>query len=165
MAIPQLQVCSHSLDSRTRTHPAYIDSPAHSQHSPTRVRFQDQLKGFKLKGATTLTFTLTQKNRVSYCTQLQALLHEAHGAEANDLNGDDSGCDGDGVVRKVRRREGRVVVGQKRKGWQELNGYWWKDTETFDIERLLAKKVEQHAVGKVRCRRLPFTCFVKPLAA
>ena len=70
--------------------------------------------------------------------------------------GDDSGCDGDGVVRKVRTREekgaGGGGGGKKRKGWREMNGYWWKDDETFEIERLLDKKVEVRKVGKGKNR-------------
>jgi hypothetical protein len=116
--------------------------------SPHVTSPQDQLKAFKLQGKTELKFTCTQKNRVAYCTQLQALLFEAHGDKANDLTGDDSGCDGDGVVRRVRRREGGGS-GKKRKGWNELNGYWWKDDETFDIERILDKKIETRSIGKV----------------
>ena len=113
-----------------------------------------------MKGTTQLKFTVTQKNRVGYCTQLQALLLEAHGTGANDLEGDDSGCDGDGVVRKVRKRDG---CGKKRKGWNELNGYWWQDTETFDIERLLDKKVEQRMVGKGKKRAIKEDVFYKVL--
>ena len=119
---------------------------------------QDQLKAFKLQGTTALKFTITQKNRVAYCTQLQALLFEAHGADANDLEGDDSGCDGDGVMRQMRKREGGDRGGgggRKRKGWNELNGYCWQEDETFDIERLLDMKVEQRVVGKVVLPCLP----------
>jgi hypothetical protein len=116
---------------------------------------QDQLRAFKLRGETQLKFTVTQKNRVAYCTQLQALLLEAHGPSANDLEGDDSGCDGDGVVRKVRQREGRDATegNKKRKadGWCEIAGYWWQPAkETFMPERLLDKKVETEKQGKVR---------------
>jgi hypothetical protein len=115
-------------------------------------QLQDQLKAFKLQGTTQLKFTATQKNRVSYCTQLQALLLEAHGSGANDLQGDDSGCDGDGVVRKVRTRESSSGSSKKRKadGWSKIAGYWWQEHEEFDIEGLLDKKVEQVAVGRVR---------------
>ena len=117
----------------------------------------DQLKAHQLAGKTCLKFTCTQKNRVAYCTQLQALLLEAHGEQANDLTGDDSGCDGDGVVRKVRARAPRGAGnGKPKKGWSELNGYWWKDGETFEIERLLEKKVETQTVGKVS--PMPSTC-------
>ena len=62
----------------------------------------------------------------------------------------------DGVVRKVRAREGSGdssgTAGRKRKadGWCEIAGYWWQAKETFDIEGLLDKKVEQVTVGKVR---------------
>jgi hypothetical protein len=115
----------------------------------------DQLRAFRLQGTTQLKFTLTQANRAAYCTQLQALLLEAHGEGANDLEGDDSGCDGDGVVRKVRTREtggsggrGGGGGGKKRKGWSCHNGYWWKDDEEFEMERLLDKKVELRSVGK-----------------
>ena len=118
---------------------------------------QDQLRAFKLKGSTQIKFTVTQKGRVGYCTQLQALLLEAHGSGANDLEGDDSGCDGDGVVRKVRKREGSgggSGGGKKRKadGWNEKAGYWWQDHEKFDIEGLLDKKVEVEKKGKVCLR-------------
>ena len=121
---------------------------------------QDQLKAFKQKGTTKLKFTTTQKNRVAYCTQLQALLLEAHGSEANDLTGDDSGCDGDGVVRKVRKREGTgATAGNKKRkadGWCELVGYWWQPAhETFLPERLLDKKVEVEKQGKVHHPSLP----------
>jgi hypothetical protein len=110
----------------------------------------DQLRAFRLQGTTAITFTLTQANRAAYCTQLQVLLFEAHGEGANDLQGDDSGCDGDGVVRKVRAREGGSGGGGKKcKGWSCLNGYWWKDNEEFDMERCLDKKVERRTVGKV----------------
>ena len=121
---------------------------------------QDQLRAFKLKAATQIKFTVTQKGgRVGYCTQLQALLHEAHGSAANDLEGDDSGCDGDGVVRKVRKREGTgATAGNKKRkadGWCEIAGYWWQPAvETFLPERLLDKKVEIEKKGKVR-RSLP----------
>ena len=108
---------------------------------------QDQLKAFKLKGATQLKFTTTQKDRAAYCTQLQALLFEAHGASANDLKGDDSGCGADGVVRKLRASKGDG--GKRAANTCELNGYTWKANETFDIERLLDKKVEYQSVGKV----------------
>ena len=114
----------------------------------------DQLRAFKLQGKTQLKFSVTQNNRIAYCTQLEALLLEAHGAAANDLKGDDSGCDGDGVVRKVRKRKASGSgTGKKRKvdGWNEIAGYWWQDHETFDIERILDKKVERRSVGKVRC--------------
>ena len=115
---------------------------------------QDQLRAFKLQGKTQLKFTVTQKNRIDYCTQLQALLLEAHGSDANNLEGDDSGCDGDGVVRKVRAREGSgsSSSGKKRKadGWCEVAGSWWQPHETFDIEGLLDKKVEHVTVGKAR---------------
>ena len=120
----------------------------------TITELSDQLRAFKLKGTTALKFTVTQKNRIAYCTQLQALLLEAHGTAANDLEGDDSGCDGDGVVRKVRTRskgsDCSNAASKKRKadGWNELAGYWWKNDETFDIERILDKKVERRSVGK-----------------
>lgn len=71
--------------------------------------------------------------------------------EANDLTGDDSGCDGDGVVRKVRTRERTDSSDSKKRkadGWCEIAGYWWKATDTFDIERLIDKKIEVHRVGK-----------------
>ena len=80
-----------------------------------------------------------------------------HGAKANDLVGNDSGCDGDGVVRKVRTREASGGKNKKRKGegWCEIAGYWWKDGEIFEIERLLDKKVERRNVGKVAAPARP----------
>jgi len=57
-------------------------------------------------------------------------------------------------VRQVRRRA--AGGGKAAKGWRELNGYWWKADETFDIERLLDKNVERVAVGKVRRWRILF---------
>ena len=50
---------------------------------------QDQLKARKLKGET--GFTVTQKDREAYVLQLQALIFEAHGAQANDLDDGDAG--------------------------------------------------------------------------
>ena len=122
---------------------------------------QDQLKAFKAAGKS--GFTATQPNRQAYCTQLQKLLFDEHGTAANDLDDGDSGCDGDGVVRKVRKRredqdgedagEGSSSGGRKRKAGPrmcEMNGYVWPATKTFNIEKILDKKVEKKAVGKVR---------------
>ena len=125
------------------------------------LSLQDQLKAFKAAGKT--GFTTTQPNRAAYCTQLQNILFAEHGVAANDLDDGDSGCDGDGVVRKVRRRRedddaeaqgGGSGSGKKRKAAQlcELNGYFWKPSEQFDIERILDRKVERRSVGKVRSR-------------
>ena len=110
---------------------------------------QDQLRAFKLQGKSKLKFALSQKDRAAYCRQLQALLLEAHGTQANDLDGNDSGCGADGVVRKLRASKGGG--GKKRAaGTCELNGYIWQADEEFDIERLIDKKIEYRSVGKVR---------------
>ena len=52
------------------------------------IELSDQLRAFKLRGNTKLKFTVTHKKRVAYCTQLQALLLEAHGSDPNDLSGE-----------------------------------------------------------------------------
>ena len=70
--------------------------------TPAGLPTQDQLKAWKAAGKT--GFTTTQPNRAAYCTQLQNILFGEHGTAANDLVDGDSGCDGDGDVRKVRRR-------------------------------------------------------------
>ena len=52
-------------------------------------------------------------------------------------------------MRKVCARSERSTGNKKRKaGWNEFNGYWWQDDETFDIERILDKKVELRKVGR-----------------
>ena len=122
------------------------------------LSLQDQLKAFKAAGKT--GFTRTQPNRAAYCTQLQNILFAEHGVAANDLDDGDSGCDGDGVVRKVRKKrvEGEGEEGggsgkKRKKGpaMLEMNGYTWPASKQFNIERILDKKVEQIKVGKV-CR-------------
>jgi hypothetical protein len=131
---------------------------------------QDQLKAFKLSGKT--GFAVTQKDRTAYVTQLQALLFAEHGRNANDLKDGDSGCDGDGVVRKVRNRrverEEEGAGSKKRKATRaicELNGYEWYADEKFEIERILDKKTEQYWVGKVSARpnTTPPTALPPPL--
>jgi hypothetical protein len=62
---------------------------------------QDQLKAFKLGGAT--GFTTTQQDRTAYITQLQRLVFDCVGAEANDLADGDSGCGRDRVLSVIRR--------------------------------------------------------------
>lgn len=125
---------------------------------------QDQLKAFKAAGKT--GFTVSQSSRAAYCTQLQSILFAEHGTCANDLEDGDSGCDGDGVIRKVRKRreagEGEAPAaagcGKKRKAAAtmcEMNGYIWPASKTFEIERILDRKVEYFKVGKVSAHRCP----------
>lgn len=64
-------------------------------------------------------------------------------------------------MRQVRRRA--AGGGKAAKGWRELNGYWWKADETFDIERLLDKNVERVAVGKSRKKSMKEVIYYKVL--
>ena len=91
--------------------------------------------------------------------ELQALIFEEHGAPANDLEDGDAGTGSDRVVRKRRvAREEEATEGgaakkkkskkQKTREIIELHGYEWYEDETFEIDRLLDKKVEELLVGK-----------------
>mmetsp|Transcript_39973 Transcript_39973/g.80082 ORF Transcript_39973/g.80082 Transcript_39973/m.80082 type:complete len:506 (-) Transcript_39973:208-1725(-) len=101
-------------------------------------------KAFKLSGKT--GFTITQKNRAAYCVQLQRLIFDVHGTEANDLDDGDAGCGGERVVRK--RQLGSTAVGGKRK-LIDAAGIEYTADEKFEIEQLLDRKmVEWKVRGK-----------------
>ena len=62
-----------------------------------------------------MTFTVTQKGgRPAYITQLQKLIFDAEGADANDLADGDSGCGTERVVRKQKVAQ-PAAPGDKRK--------------------------------------------------
>jgi hypothetical protein len=117
---------------------------------------QEQLKVQKLAGKT--GFTVTQKDRAAYVTQLQALIFAAEGAKANDLDDGDSGCGAERVVRKRRAASestGAAKSGKKREEMETLDlgdgRVWtWPKSEVFEIERILDTRMVTCKVGSVR---------------
>jgi hypothetical protein len=79
---------------------------------------------------------------------------EREGAEANDLADGDSGCGSERVVRKKKvaaepRDDGQPRA-KKSKAREIItaNGFEWYADETFDIDRIIGKKMVEYKIGK-----------------
>ncbi len=113
---------------------------------------QDQLKGFKLGGAT--GFTTTQKDRTAYITQLQRLVFDREGAKANDLADGDSGCGTGRVVRQKQvakpKPEGASKSTKKQKVREvcSANGFEWFADEIFVVDRIIGKRMAEYQIGR-----------------
>lgn len=107
----------------------------------------DQLRHFKHARKSTglpVAFTVTQKDRENYVLQLQALLTEAHGVAANDLEDGDPGTDSTGVVRKKRAAGVQGGGRQKKAKSSTLSndcGDEWDADKEFEVEAILGTRI------------------------
>ena len=96
---------------------------------------KEQLRAHKVQGKK--GFIISHPKRVQLMLQLQALMLDSEGAEANDLPPGDSGIAGRGARSKKAAR-GHAPKKQKRGEVCEYGGYEWRATEKFELTAIVA---------------------------
>ena len=113
---------------------------------------KEQLRAHKVQGKK--GFIISHPKRVQLILQLQALMLDSEGAEANDLLPGDSGITGRGARRKQADR-GHASKKQKRGQVCEYGGYEWRATEQFDLTAIVGYVIADGKTSYANQVRLP----------